>query len=333
MRKFINDPDLVADEMLDGYLDVHGDIVRLAAPRVIARALPHRGKVGLVSGGGSGHKPAFIGYVRQGLLDAVVVGDVFTSPPANAVLEAIRAVDTGSGVLLLLGNYSGDVMNFTLAAQLARKEGRRVELAIATDDVGAGFRDTPDMRRGVVGQVLIWKACGAAAEEGRNLAEVTSIATTVNALTRTLGVAASGCTVPTLGVPTFALGDHELEFGVGHHGERGARTIPNASADTIVDLMFPEVLDDLPFRAGDRVVTLVNGLGATPLLELYIVHRRLRQRLDGAGIMVHRSFVGEYFTALEMAGFSITLSRVDDELAQLLDAPANGVLAGRTWPA
>ncbi len=322
MKKFINNPGDVVDEMLEGFVQAHArQVQRLQDSRVLVRAKP-ADKVALVTGGGSGHKPAFIGYVGEGMLDAVVVGDIFTSPPAAGVLSAIRAVNRGKGVLLLLGNYSGDVMNFEMAAEMAREEGIEVEMAIATDDVGAGFHDRPEMRRGVVGQFLIWKACGAAAERGATLAQTKVIAERVNASTRTMGVAIAPCTVPAAGRPTFTLADDAMEVGVGHHGEPGTSTEPLVPVDALVDRLVQEVVSDLPFQAGDEVVTLINGLGATPQLELYIAQRRLTRNLGDRSIAITRSFVGEYFTALEMAGFSITLLKLDDELKGLLDAPA-----------
>jgi dihydroxyacetone kinase-like protein len=322
MKKFINDPADVVDEMFEGFVHAHRQLVRpLQDARVLVRARP-ADKVALVTGGGSGHKPAFIGYVGEGMLDAVVVGDIFTSPPAAGVLSAIHAVNRGKGVLLLLGNYSGDVMNFEMAAEMARDEGIEVEMAIATDDVGAGFHDTPEMRRGVVGQFLIWKACGAAAEKGANLAQSKAIAERVNAGTRTMGVAIAPCTVPAAGRPTFTLADDAMEVGVGHHGEPGTSTEPLVPVDALVDRLVEQIVSDLPYRAGDEVVTLINGLGATPQLELYIALRRLARNLEERSIAIYRSLVGEYFTALEMAGFSITLLKLDDELKDLLDAPA-----------
>jgi dihydroxyacetone kinase-like protein len=322
MKKFINDPADVVDEMLEGFLQAHHRTVRaLDDARVLVRSST-ADKVALVTGGGSGHKPAFIGYIGEGLLDAVAVGDIFTSPPARAVLEAIRAANRGKGVLLLLGNYAGDVMNFEIAAEMARDEGIEVDMAIATDDVGAGFHDEPEKRRGVVGQFLIWKACGAIAERGAALRETKELAERVNACTRTMGVAIGPCTVPAAGRPTFVLADDAMEVGVGHHGEPGTSTEPLVPVDAIVDRIVDQIVRDLPFRAGDEVVTLINGLGATPLLEQYIAQRRLARNLAERSITIHRSFVGEYFTALEMAGFSITLLKVDDELKSLLDAPA-----------
>jgi dihydroxyacetone kinase-like protein len=326
MKPFMNDPDTLVDEMLEAFLDVHGDRVTSVAPRVLVTKVRQEGKVGLVTGGGSGHKPAFIGYLGRGLLDAVVVGDVFTSPPAAAILAAIRAVDNGAGVVLLLGNYSGDVMNFRMAADLARREHRGVELSIATDDIGAGFRDRPDMRRGVVGQLFVWKVAGAAAANGATSAEVVRIAGRMNDATRTIGVAAGPCNVPALGGPIFEIADDELEYGVGHHGERGITTIPMATIDSVVDRMVDEILDDLPHQPGDQVATIINGLGAMPLIQLYIAHRRLHQRLDQAGLAVRHMYVGEFFTALDMPGFSVTVGRLDQELGPLIQAPCDGVL-------
>ena len=323
MKKFINDPDLVVDEGLEGFLAAHGDRVRvLDSSRVVVRTDLVEGKVGVVSGGGSGHKPAFLGFTGAGMLDAVVVGEVFTSPTAAAVLEAIEAVDTGAGVLLLLGNYAGDVMNFRLGADLAREKGHRVELSISTDDVGAGFHDEPEKRRGVVGSFLIWKACGALAQEGASLLEVKELADRVNGVTRTMGVAISPCTVPAVGRPTFTLAEDEMELGVGHHGERGSRTVPLEPVDEIVDILVDEVIKDLPFRSGDEVATLINGLGGTPMIELYVAHRRLLQVLGERGIVVRHQLVGEFFTALDMAGFSVTLSKLDEQTTRLLQAPA-----------
>ncbi len=333
MKKFINHPDVVVDESLEGLVLAHGDRVRvLESSRVLVRRDLVEGKVGLVTGGGSGHKPAFLGFTGAGMFDAVVVGEVFTSPTAAAVLDAIEAVDTGAGVLLLLGNYAGDVMNFRLGAELAREKGHQVELSISTDDVGAGFRDEPDKRRGVVGSFLIWKAAGARAVEGASLAELKELADRVNSVTRTMGVAITSCTVPAVGRPTFALAEDEMELGVGHHGERGTKTVPLVPVDQIVDTLADEVIGDLPFGAGDRVATLINGLGGTPQMELYIAHRRLSAVLAERDIEIERAFVGEFFTALDMAGFSVTLCRLDDELARLLAAPASTVLYTQVGP-
>lgn len=324
MKKFINDPMNVVDEMLEGFLSVNARYVRRAAghPRAIVRRdAPVPNKVAVITGGGSGHKPSFIGYIGRGMLDAVAVGEVFTSPPVPTILECIQAAEGGKGVAALLGNYSGDVMNFDMAVELAQDEGIEVEQAIATDDVGAGFADQPQKRRGVSGELLIWKCCGAAAERGDSLADVKRIADKVNSVTRTMGVASGPCTVPAAGRPTFTLADTEIEIGVGHHGEAGVSRELMRPVDEIVDMLAEKVVSDLPFGDGDEVVTLINGLGATPLMELYIAQRRLQRNLARRGIRIGRALVGEFFTALEMAGFSITLMRLDEELRELLQAP------------
>jgi len=325
MKKFINDPFDVVDEMLEGFLAIHGRHVRrLDTARTVVRVdAPVQNKVGVVTGGGSGHKPAFIGFVGKGMLDAVAVGEIFTSPPPNAVFEAAKAVNGGKGVLFLLGNYAGDVMNFQLAADMAKVEGIPVEQVIATDDVGSGPKEKASNRRGVVGEFLAWKIAGAKAEAGGSLEECKAVAEKVNNYTRTLGVALSPCTVPAKGTPTFTLAEDEMEYGVGHHGEPGTAKIKMMTADQVTEKMTSEVIEDLPFHSGDEVTVLINGLGATPMIELYVCFRKVKQILDGKGIEVERSYVGEYFTALEMAGFSVTLMKLDSELKSLLEAPAD----------
>jgi dihydroxyacetone kinase-like protein len=325
MKKFINDPYDVVDEMLEGFLDVHKKYVRkLDAARTVVRAdAPVAGKVGVITGGGSGHKPAFIGFIGQGMLDAVAVGEIFTSPPPLACLEAAKAADGGKGVLFLLGNYAGDVMNFQLAADMAKAAGIPVEQVISTDDVGSGPKEEAHKRRGVVGAFFGWKVAGARAAAGGSLEECKAAVEKVNANTRTLGVAISPCTVPAKGSPTFTLAEDEMEFAVGHHGEAGTAKIKMMTADEITAKMTLKVIDDLPFQAGDEVAVLINGLGGTPQLELYICYRKVKQMLDEREITVGRSYVGEFFTGLEMAGFSVTLMKLDDELKELLAAPAD----------
>jgi dihydroxyacetone kinase-like protein len=325
MKKFINDPFDVVDEMLEGFLDVHKGYVRkLESVRTVVRKdAPVKGKVGVVTGGGSGHKPAFIGFIGKGMLDAVAVGEIFTSPPPLSVFEAAKAVNGGRGVLFLLGNYSGDVMNFNLAAELCKEEGIPVEQVIATDDVGSGPKERASNRRGVVGEFFAWKLAGARAEAGGTLAECKALAEKVNRNTRTLGVAITPCTVPAKGTPTFTLAEDEMEYAVGHHGEPGTAKIKMRSANEITEMMLDEVLKDLPFRPGDEVAVLINGLGGTPPLELFICYRRVKQILDQKGLKLHKPFVGEFFTALEMAGFSVTLMKLDEEMKKLLEAPAD----------
>ena len=325
MKKFINDPFDVVDEMLEGFLDVHKSYVKkIESARTLVRAdAPVKGKVGVLTGGGSGHKPAFIGFIGKGMLDAVAVGEIFTSPPPLAVYEGAKAVNGGKGVVFLLGNYSGDVMNFGLAAEMCREEGIPVEQVIATDDVGSGPKEKAYNRRGVVGEFFAWKVAGARAEAGGSLEEVKAIAEKVNRLTRTIGVALTPCTVPAKGSSTFILAEDEMEYAVGHHGEPGTAKIKMRKADEITEMMVEEVIKDLPFESGDEVAVLINGLGGTPQLELYICYRRLRQILDQKKIKIVKPFVGQFFTALEMAGFSVTLMKLDEEVKALLSAPAD----------
>jgi dihydroxyacetone kinase-like protein len=325
MKKFINDPYDVVDEMLEGFLDVHSKYVRkLDMARTLVRTdAPVADKVGVVTGGGSGHKPAFIGFIGPGMLDAVAVGEIFTSPPPMACLEAAKAVDAGKGILFLLGNYAGDVMNFQLAADMAMAEGIKVEQVIGTDDVGSGPRQETNKRRGVVGAFLGWKVAGARAAAGGSLQECKAVVEKVNNNTRTLGVALSPCTLPAKGSPTFTLDEDEMEYAVGHHGEAGTAKIKMMSADEITEKMTLDVLEDLPFQSNDEVVVLINGLGGTPQMELYICYRKVKKMLDERNIKVGGSYVGEFFTGLEMAGFSVTLMKLDEELKQLLIAPAD----------
>lgn len=325
MKKFINDPFDSVDEMLSGFLEVNSAYVKKLdnCRAVVSTQSPRSGKVGVVTGGGSGHKPAFIGFIGRGMLDGVAVGDIFTSPPPTSVYEAAKAVDGGEGILLLLGNYSGDVMNFEMAAEMLSAEGIAVEQVIATDDVGSAPPDDVEKRRGVVGEFLAWKLAGAKAEKGSSLHEVKEIAEKVNQHTRSLGVALSGCTIPASGKPTFVLADDEMEFGVGHHGEPGNKRVKILSADDVAKEMVEMIVEDLPFCSGDEVAVIVNGLGATPDIELYIVYRKVSELLKEKRIHVYRSYVGEFFTALDMNGFSLTLLKLDSEMKELLDEPAD----------
>ena len=325
MKKFINDPYDTVDEMVEGFVQAHENKIRkIDGVRTLAcKSAPVKGKVGLVSGGGSGHKPAFIGYLGEGLLDAVAVGEIFTSPPPNACLEAAKAADSGEGVLILLGNYAGDVMNFQLAADLAQAQGIKVLQSVSTDDVSSAPKGEEHRRRGVVGSLLCWKAAGAKAAAGGTLEECKEIADRVNSKTRTIGVALSPCTVPAKGTPTFTLEDDEMEYGVGHHGEAGIEKTKLTSVDEIVDRMVQQIAEDLPFASGDKLALMINGLGGTPQCELYLAYRKARELVEKAGMSVEISMVGEFFTGLEMGGFSVTLSQLDDETTQLLKAPAN----------
>lgn len=325
MKKFINDPYDTVDEMVEGFVLAHENNIRkIDGVRTLAcKTAPVKGKVGLISGGGSGHKPAFIGYLGEGLLDAVAVGEIFTSPPPNACLEAAKAADSGQGVLFLLGNYAGDVMNFQLAADLAQMQGMKVLQSVSTDDVSSAPKGEEHRRRGVVGSLLCWKAAGAKAVAGGTLEECKEIADRVNSNTRTIGVALSPCTVPAKGSPTFTLEDDEMEYGVGHHGEAGIEKTKLTSVDEVVTRMVGQIIEDLPFAAGDKLALMINGLGGTPQCELYLAYRKARELTKKAGMTVEISMVGEFFTGLEMGGFSVTLSKLDDEITQLLKAPAN----------
>ncbi|MGQ9615575.1 MAG: dihydroxyacetone kinase subunit DhaK [Spirochaetota bacterium] len=327
MKKFINDPTLVVDEMVEGYVLANRNHVKaLTEARVIARLdAPVKGKVGIVTGGGSGHKPAFIGYIGRGMVDAVAVGEIFTSPPANAFYHAFKIANGGKGVACLFGNYAGDVMNVDMAREMAEAEGIEVKTVIANDDVPSSPKGKEQNRRGVAGEILMWKIGGAKAEGGGNLGEVIGAAQKAIDNTRSMGIGLSPCIIPAVGKPNFTLGEKEMEVGIGHHGEPGIKKMEIKSADEIAEMMLEIILPDLPFRKGDEVCVLVSGLGSTPLLELYIIYRRVNRILDGKGIQVYRSYVGNFFTSLEMAGVTLTMMKLDQELKELLDAPADAV--------
>jgi dihydroxyacetone kinase-like protein len=324
MKKLINAPERVVDEELAGMVAAHGDLTRLIPPNVIVRRdAPRPGKVGVISGGGSGHEPLHGGFVGVGMLDAACPGAVFTSPVPDQMLAATKAVDGGAGVLHIVKNYTGDVMNFDLAAEMARSEGIAVNSVVISDDVAVQDSLYTAGRRGVGGTVLAEKIVGAAAEAGASLDEVTRICQKVQDNVRSMGMALTSCTVPAAGRPTFELGDDEMEIGIGIHGEPGRTRMKLATADEITELLATPILDDLPFRRGDAVLAFVNGMGGTPLMELYIVFRKLAEILSGRGITIARTLVGSYITSLEMAGCSITLLRLDDELTRLWDAPVH----------
>ncbi|MCW2951583.1 MAG: dihydroxyacetone kinase, DhaK subunit [Conexibacter sp.] len=333
MKKLINDPEAVVREALEGVAAAHAG--RLAVhfdPNYITRAdAPVSGKVAVLSGGGSGHEPLHGGFVGPGMLDAAVPGAVFTSPTPDQVLAATQAVDSGAGVLHIVKNYTGDVLNFETAAELAVAEGVDVAAVVIDDDVAVKDSTYTAGRRGVGATVLAEKICGAAAEAGRPLADVATLCRHVNGQARSMGMALTSCIVPHVGTPTFELGEDEMEIGIGIHGEPGRERVKLEPADAIVERLLGPILDDLPFRSGDRVLALVNGMGGTPLIELYIVYRRVAQLLGERSIAIERNLVGNYITSLEMAGCSITLLKLDDELTQLWDAPVN--TPGLRWGA
>jgi dihydroxyacetone kinase-like protein len=331
MKKLINNPENVVREELEGIALAHPDLVKVYYdPYYIVRAdAPVKGKVGLVSGGGSGHEPLHGGYVGMGMLDAACPGEVFTSPTPDQMLEATKAVDGGAGVLHIVKNYTGDVMNFEMAAEMAQMEGIEVASVVTNDDVAVQDSLYTAGRRGVGITVFVEKIAGAAAEEGRPLAEVAAVAAKVNDLGRSMGMALTSCTVPQAGKPTFELGEDEMEIGIGIHGEPGRTRMKIAPADEITEMLTMPILEDLPFKQGDTVIAMVNGMGGTPLIELYIVYRKLHHILEGHGISIARNLVGNYITSLEMAGVSITLMKADDELIKLWDAPVK--TAGLRW--
>jgi dihydroxyacetone kinase-like protein len=325
MKKLINRPEDVLADALKGIGAAHPELRVDHQHRVIYRARPKAdGKVGLISGGGSGHEPLHGGFVGPGMLDAACCGEVFTSPTPDQMQEATSVVDRGAGVLHIVKNYTGDVMNFEMAGEMAAADsGVRVETVVTDDDVAVQDSTWTAGRRGVGVTVLLEKIVGAAAEEGKSLAEVTELAQRVNSEGRSMGMALTSCTVPAAGEPTFQLGEDEMEIGIGIHGEPGRERMPLEPADKITERLATAVVDDLPYREGDQVLAFVNGLGGTPLLELYIVYGALKKFLDGRGITIARNLVGPYMTSLEMAGMSITLLRLDDELTRLWDAPVD----------
>nr|WP_297428829.1 dihydroxyacetone kinase subunit DhaK [uncultured Actinotalea sp.] len=325
MKKLINDPSRVVDESVEGFGLAHADLVAVHTdPIFVSRAGgAKQGKVGLVSGGGSGHEPLHAGFVGLGMLDAAVPGAMFTSPTPDAIAPATVAANGGAGVLHIVKNYTGDVLNFETAAELADADGIEVRSVVVNDDVAVEDSLYTAGRRGVAGTVAVEKIAGAAAERGDDLASVAAIAERVNANVRSMGVALSACTVPHAGTPSFDLTDAEIEIGIGIHGEPGRRRIPMASADEITEMLTTPVMEDLGVGGSDQVLLLVNGMGGTPLSELYVVYRRARQLLEARGATVARSLVGNYVTSLEMQGCSVTVLRLDDELTSLWDAPVH----------
>ena len=323
MKKLINDPADVVSESLRGIAAAHPELRVDHRHKIVVRGdAPVEGKVGLVSGGGSGHEPLHGGFVGLGMLDAACAGEVFTSPVPEQISAATKAVDGGAGVLHIVKNYTGDVMNFEMAAEFAAAEtGSEIVSVVTNDDVAVQDSTYTAGRRGVGVTVLLEKIAGAAAEQGRNLAEVAEVARRVNARGRSMGMALTSCTVPAVGRPTFALSDTEMEIGIGIHGEPGRRRLPLASAREIAHLLVDPILADLDFTGRDGVIAFVNGMGGTPLLELYLMYNEVVTILDDAGVRVARSLVGPYITSLDMAGCSVTLLALDDDLLGLWDAP------------
>ena len=324
MKKFLNKAEDFVDEMLDGIYAAHPRALRFVAAdrRCMVSANTVPGKVGLATGGGSGHLPLFLGYVGSGLLDGAAVGGVFQSPSAHQMLEVTRAVNQGAGVLYIYGNYSGDILNFDMATELAELEDIRVLSVVGNDDVASSVAGEEHKRRGVAGILFIFKSAGAAALEGMSLEEVKRVAEKAKANTRTMGVALSSCIVPEIGRATFSIGDREMEIGMGIHGEPGIRRGELRPADEIVDEMMKPILEEQKLERGDEVAVLVNGLGGTPQEELYILYRRVAQILEQRGVGVFHVYAGEFATSMEMSGASISIMRLDAELKRLIAAPA-----------
>jgi dihydroxyacetone kinase-like protein len=334
MKKLINDPADVVKEALLGVEAAHSDRVRVDHDNKIIyrKDAPRQGKVGLISGGGSGHEPMHGGFVGLGMLDAACAGEVFTSPVPDQMMAATKEVDGGAGVLHIVKNYTGDVMNFEMAAELAAADsGIEVQSVVTDDDVAVQDSLYTAGRRGVGVTVLLEKIVGAAAEEGRSLQEVAHLAKAVNSAGRSMGMALTSCTVPAAGKPTFDLAENEMEVGIGIHGEPGRQRLPVASAKEVAAMLVDPIVGDLPYGEGDSVIAFVNGMGGTPLIELYIMYNEVAALLGKAKISIARSLVGSYITSLEMAGCSVTLLKADDEIIRLWDAPVN--TPGLRWGA
>jgi len=327
MQKFINDPSKVVDEMLEAYIKVHSDLVSPTEnERVIKyKNAPVEGKVGIVTGGGSGHKPAFIGYVGRNMVDAVAVGEIFSSPPAQMFLDAIKESNAGKGVAILYGNYAGDNMNVAMAMEDAEEEGVEVKKVVANDDVPSAPKGEEAKRRGVAGEILMWKVGGAKAAMGANLDEVIAVAQKAINNTRSMGVGLSPCTIPEVGHPNFTIEDGKMEVGIGHHGEPGIEIADLETSAKIAQRFCDVILPDLPFISGDEVVVLISGLGSTPVMEQYIVFNDIEKILSEKGIKIYQSYVGNYFTSLEMAGVTCTLMKLDDELKECIDYECDSV--------
>ena len=327
MQRIINIPDMVVEDMLKGFVKAHPELVLPTDnPRVLkSKWAGEKGRVGVVTGGGSGHKPAFIGYCGKNMCDAIAVGEVFSSPTAKAFYDAFREADGGAGAACLYGNYAGDNMNVKMAIELAEDDDIVVKKVIANDDVASAPKTEPQKRRGVAGEVLMWKIGGAKAAKGGTLDEVIAAAQKAIDNTRSVGIGLTPCTIPAVGHPNFEIKPGTMEVGIGHHGEPGVEVSELKSADEMAKTMVDIVVPDMPFVEGDELAVIVSGLGATPVMELYILYNRIEELLTEKGIKVYKAFVGNYFTSLEMMGATFTAMKLDDELKELLDTPCETV--------
>jgi dihydroxyacetone kinase-like protein len=321
MQKIINDPQRVVDEMVEGYLAAYSEtVVATDNPRVLKYKLaPLPNKVGVVTGGGSGHKPAFLGYLGRNMVDAVAVGEIFSSPPAQMFYDAFRAANSGKGVACLFGNYAGDIMNVKMAIKMAADDGIEVKTVVANDDVPSARRDQREKRRGVAGEVLMWKIGGAKAATGASLSEVVRVAQKAIDNTRSMGIGLSPCAIPEVGHPNFTIEPGKMEVGIGHHGEPGLEVAELVASGEMASRMLDIILPDLPFQPGDEVVVLISGLGSTPLMEQFIFYNDVRKILAKKELRPYRSYVGNYFTSLEMAGVTLTVLKLDEELKECID--------------
>ena len=327
MQRIINNPNDVVDDMINGFIKAHKDIVeKTENNRVLKyKKAPVKNKVGIVTGGGSGHKPAFIGYIGENMVDAVAIGEIFSSPPAKAFYDAFKTADSGKGVACLYGNYAGDNMNVKIAIKMAEKDGIVVKTVIANDDVASAPKEEKNKRRGVAGEVLMWKIAGAKAALGGNLDEVISVAQKAIDNTKSVGIGLTPCTIPALGKPNFVIEEGKMELGIGHHGEPGIKITDLKTADEMAEIMLDIILPDLPFVSNNEVVVLISGLGATPVMELYILYAKIAEILTNKNIKIYKPYVGDYFTSLDMMGVTVTLMKVDNELKELIDLSANSM--------
>lgn len=327
MKKLVNDPTNVVEEMIEGYVKAHPNYVRQLPENdrsLVTVSETAENKVGVLVGGGSGHEPGFLGYVGDGMADGVAIGNIFASPSPDPILEVTKAIDKGAGVVYLYGNYAGDIMNFGMAAEMADlEEDIEVGTAIANDDVASAPKAEQEKRRGIAGEFFVFKAAGAAADFGYNLEDVVRVANKANSNMRSMGVGISPCYLPQTGEPSFEIGDNEMEIGLGHHGEPGIEKIPMGTADDVAERLVNEILEDMEINEGEDVAVLVNGLGSTPKMELYIVYRKVEAMLSEKGINIYRSYVGDFITSLEMGGCSVTLMKLDGELKKAVDHPVD----------
>jgi len=328
MQMFINKPDEVVDDMLMGYIKNHRDLIsKTENPRVLKyKYAPIENKVGIVTGGGSGHKPAFIGYIGENLIDAVAVGEIFSSPTAKDFYDAFKVADSGKGIACLFGNYAGDIMNVKMAIEMAKEDNIEVKTVIANDDVPSASKVESDKRRGVAGEILMWKIGGAKASKGASLDEVIQTSQKAIDNTKSIGIGLSPCTIPEVGKPNFTIEDGKMEVGIGHHGEPGIKVTDIKNANEIAKIMVNTIIPDLPFKKDDEVVVLLSGLGATPVMELYILFNKIFDILENEKeIKIYKSYVGNYFTSLDMKGVTLTVMRLDKELKELIGIESNSM--------